>query len=246
MDGRPAGSRSHCDCCWWRRSARVGCVAARTPAPRLTFTGLPAVGLLDSSIPPLTAAQDLPTGLWLLALHAVVAAALIPAVVPVLPQRRTRATAGRPRAARRGLGKQRRHGRPRAARETVVRADRLRQSVVAASTVAGLAIAATGDYGTTEGPNLLLRRCTPSPSGRRSTQDPSPTPLTSPHHPSREPVTTPYGLAQCRGLPACRHLRARRQPTSPGNPPRGGHHGRRGPGLPPGYALASIHRRSCG
>ena len=81
----------------------LGCVAARTPAPRLTFTGLAAVGLLASSIPPLAAAQDLLTGLWLLGLHAVVAAALIPAVVPVLPQRRTRATAAVDRTPRDGV-----------------------------------------------------------------------------------------------------------------------------------------------
>ncbi|WP_433304100.1 DUF6069 family protein [Actinoplanes sp. CA-030573] len=63
-----------------------------TGRPRRTFLLLTAAGLVISAAPPAQAATSSSTAVWLLVMHAAVAAAIIPALAATLP-----ATAG-PRA----------------------------------------------------------------------------------------------------------------------------------------------------
>lgn len=60
-------------------------LAGRTARPRLTFLVVTTAGLLVSAVPPLQAATNTSTAVWLLVMHAVVAVALIPVVASGLP-----------------------------------------------------------------------------------------------------------------------------------------------------------------
>ncbi len=60
-------------------------LARRTSRPRRTFLLATLVGLLVTAIPPLQAAVNAETAIWLLALHAVAALVLIPSVTTALP-----------------------------------------------------------------------------------------------------------------------------------------------------------------
>lgn len=66
-------------------AAGIGGLARRTTRPRRTVAGIGAVGLVVSAVPPVQAARDTGTALWLLAMHAVVAAVLLPVVWKGLP-----------------------------------------------------------------------------------------------------------------------------------------------------------------
>src|SRR3954454_299847 len=63
-------------------------LAGRTARPRLTFLTVTIAGLLASVVPPLAAAIDTGTAVWLLVMHAVAAAALIPVIASGLPTAR--------------------------------------------------------------------------------------------------------------------------------------------------------------
>lgn len=76
-------------------AAGVAGLARRTARPRRTVAVVGAVGLVLTAVPPLRAAQDTATGAWLIAMHVVVAAVLlpvvwrrVPAVTPVTGQLR--------------------------------------------------------------------------------------------------------------------------------------------------------------
>jgi hypothetical protein len=77
-------------------------LSTRTSRPRRTFLALAGAGLLITAVPPVQAATTAATAAWLLAMHAVVAAALIPVLATALPvgptpgaQRGSRTAAGR-------------------------------------------------------------------------------------------------------------------------------------------------------
>lgn len=57
-------------------------VSLRTVRPRRTYGLLAGLGLMVSSVPPLTAATETATAAWLLLAHAAVAAVLLPAFAP--------------------------------------------------------------------------------------------------------------------------------------------------------------------
>ncbi len=71
-------------------------LARRTSRPRRTFLLATLVGLLVTAVPPLQAAVNVQTAIWLLALHAVAALVLIPSVAAAVPAVRTRDEPGTP------------------------------------------------------------------------------------------------------------------------------------------------------
>lgn len=63
-------------------TAGLARVAARTPGPRRTYLSLCGAGLVLSTAPPLLSSTTTGTALWLVAMHAVAAALLVPAGLP--------------------------------------------------------------------------------------------------------------------------------------------------------------------
>ncbi|MGY1700535.1 DUF6069 family protein [Geodermatophilus sp. SYSU D00766] len=77
--------------------------AARTGRPRRTFLAAVVAGLALSGVPPVQAATTTSTAVWLLVLHAVVAAVLVPPLARALPPTRPPAQR-RPEQVRPGAG----------------------------------------------------------------------------------------------------------------------------------------------
>lgn len=60
-------------------------LSLRTARPRRTFVGLALLGLALSAFPPVLSATEVSTAGWLMVLHVVVAAVLVPALARALP-----------------------------------------------------------------------------------------------------------------------------------------------------------------
>ncbi len=66
----------------------IAALAGRTRHPRVVFLSIAGIGLILTSVPPLTGATDTATAAWLLAMHAIVAVCLIPITWRALPAQR--------------------------------------------------------------------------------------------------------------------------------------------------------------
>lgn len=64
-------------------------LASRTSRPRRTFMAASITGLALSAVPPVQAATTVSTAVWLLVLHVVVAAVLVPLLARALPPNRS-------------------------------------------------------------------------------------------------------------------------------------------------------------
>ena len=66
----------------------VAVVARRTRRPRVVFLTAAVLGGVVTTIPPITAATNTATAMWLLAMHAIVAASIVPTLALSLSVRR--------------------------------------------------------------------------------------------------------------------------------------------------------------